>query len=58
LIEHEAEALGADAVVVTEKDAVKLGSWQSRIPVYVSRLEATPQSDLGEFFEAVDRITR
>jgi tetraacyldisaccharide 4'-kinase len=55
-IENEASALGAEAIVVTEKDAVKLGSWQSRIPVYVSRLQAVPQSDLGEFFEAVFEI--
>lgn len=54
----EAAAEGADAIVITEKDAVKLGSWQSRIPVYVSRLEAVPKSDLGEFFEAVDRLVR
>jgi len=58
LAEIETQAKDADAIVVTEKDAVKLGSWQSRIPVYVSRLEAVPQSDLGDFLEAVDRLVR
>ncbi len=55
MIEREASALKAEAIVITEKDAVKLGSWQSQIPVYVSRLQATPQSDLGAFFDAVDK---
>lgn len=55
--EREALALGAEAIVVTEKDAVKLALWRPKIPCYVTRLHATPLSDLGGFFEAVDRLT-
>lgn len=57
-VENEALSLGADAIVVTEKDAVKLGAWAPRLPVFVSRLQAVPVSDLGELLEAVDRLLR
>jgi tetraacyldisaccharide 4'-kinase len=57
-IAREAQLLGAEGVIVTEKDAVKLGSWVCDVPVFVSRLRAIPQTTLGDFFEAVDRISR
>lgn len=55
-IEIEARELGAEAIIITEKDATKLGAWRPEIPCYVSRLVARPQSDLGEFHAAVDRL--
>jgi tetraacyldisaccharide 4'-kinase len=55
-IEREARELGAEAIVVTEKDATKLGAWRPQIPCYVSRLVARPLVNFGEFHEAVDRL--
>lgn len=59
LIEKEAERLGVDAVVVTEKDAVKLeGIWRSKVPCYVSRLQARPTGDLRHMYEEIGRLAR
>lgn len=54
--ESEATFQNADAIVVTEKDAVKLVGWKPKVPCLVTRLTAEPMSDLGEFYEAVDRL--
>ncbi len=55
-IEREARELGAEAIVVTEKDATKLGAWRPQIACYVSRLVARPLSNFGDFYEALDRL--
>lgn len=51
-----ARAACADHIVVTEKDAVKMSGWNPSVPVLVSRLEARPARDLGEFYEEVGRL--
>ena len=55
-IEREARELGAEAIIVTEKDATKLVAWRPQISCYVSRLVARPLSNFGDFHEAVDRL--
>jgi tetraacyldisaccharide 4'-kinase len=55
-IEVQALELGAEAIVVTEKDATKLRQWHPELPCYVSRLVAKPLTDLGGFHEAIDRL--
>lgn len=55
-IEIRAVRLGATAILVTEKDAVKMTNWRPRVPCYASRLELRPRTDLGSFYEAVDRL--
>ncbi|MES2962486.1 MAG: tetraacyldisaccharide 4'-kinase [Bdellovibrionota bacterium] len=58
-IMEKAETLGVDAIVVTEKDAVKLeGFWHPKIPCLVSRLEARPTGDLRLVYEEIDRLAR
>ena len=68
-INSEATRLGVDAVVVTEKDAVKLMDWQASKPLAIAELEtrlveapnaiedASPQG-LKDFYEALDRVLR
>lgn len=46
----------AQAIIITEKDAVKLVSWTPQVPVFVTRLVAEPLTDFQEFHEAVDRL--
>lgn len=55
-IESKAVEIGADVILVTEKDAVKLAGWRSQFPVYVSRLKFQPCGNEGEFYEAIDRL--
>lgn len=57
-IESEAERLGVDAIVVTEKDAVKLGSWQPKTACLVSRLTARPTGDFEKVYEEIRRLGR
>ena len=47
---------GASAIIVTEKDAVKMAGWRSPIPIFVSRLETRPLSDLGALYAEIDRL--
>lgn len=56
-IMERAKELGASAIVVTEKDAVKLAGRLASggLPIWVTRLESRPCADLKEFYEAVDR---
>lgn len=59
MIESEAARLGVDAIVVTEKDAVKMnGIWSPKIPCLVSRLEARPTGDLRMVYEEIRRLAR
>lgn len=55
-VEERALAERADAIVITEKDAVKLGDWVPRVPVFVTRLTAEPLTNIQEFHEAVHRL--
>jgi tetraacyldisaccharide 4'-kinase len=61
IIVRRAQACGAEGVVVTEKDAVKLAGLASgeigasRPAIWVTRLETIPRTDLKEFYEAVHR---
>ncbi len=55
-IEARAVQLGAGAILVTEKDAVKMSNWRPRVPCWASRLETRAKGDLGAFYEAVDRL--
>lgn len=57
-IESRAVKLGVSAILVTEKDAVKMSAWNPSVPCWASRLETRPKSDLGSFYEAVDRLLR
>lgn len=53
-LEERAEKAAADAIIVTEKDAVKLVNWKpKRIPVFVSQLVSKPVGDLGAFYDTV-----
>lgn len=55
-IVREAKTSGASCIVVTEKDAGKLGrDWKPEIPVWVTRLENVSRQDLKDFYESVDR---
>lgn len=57
-ISARAEELGVSAVVMTEKDAVKMSGLARalRPAVWVTRLESRPRTDFKEFYEAVDRF--
>jgi len=56
-IRARAEELGVSAIVMTEKDAVKMsGPADFRLPAWVTRLETRPLTPLKEFYEAVDRF--
>jgi tetraacyldisaccharide 4'-kinase len=56
-IERQAEAAGADAFVVTEKDAIKLGgAWNPKRPCWISRLEVRPRVEMKELNEAIARL--
>ena len=55
-IEAEAARLEAHAIVVTEKDAVKLVDWKPQTPCFVTRLQAIPKGDLGELYAAIGRL--
>ncbi|RYZ61364.1 MAG: hypothetical protein EOP09_20030, partial [Proteobacteria bacterium] len=57
-IESRAVKLGVSAILVTEKDAVKMSNWNPSVACWASRLETRPKSDLGSFYEAVDRLLR
>lgn len=59
-IEEMAEELQADAVIVTEKDGVKLSEWRPKrqLQVLVSRLALRPLGSLHGFFEEASRLTR
>jgi tetraacyldisaccharide 4'-kinase len=55
-IASEAKASGATCILVTEKDAIKLGvDWTPELNVWVTRLETRPRTDLKELYEAIDR---
>lgn len=59
MIEREADRLSVDAIVVTEKDAVKMdGLWSPKIPCLVSRLQARPTGDLRMVYEEIGRLAR
>lgn len=54
-----ATACAAQAIVVTEKDAIKLAGLAGArppVPVWVTRLETRPKSALKEFYDEVDRF--
>lgn len=55
-IEARALKLGASAILVTEKDAIKMSAWNPAVPCWASRLETRPKNDLGTFYEAVDKV--
>lgn len=55
-IEIRAVRLGASAILVTEKDAIKMTNWRPRVPCFASRLELRPRTDLGSFYETIDRL--
>lgn len=56
-ISRHANETGAACILVTEKDAVKLGSnWQSALPVFVTRLETQPCGEVKELNETLGRI--
>ncbi len=57
-VEKEADRLKVDAIVVTEKDAVKLGGWQPKLPCLVSQLVARPTGDLRTVYEEFRRLAR
>lgn len=65
----EAARLGVDAIVVTEKDAVKLIDWQAPVPLAIAELETrlteapnaiegASSRSLKDFYEALDRVLR
>ncbi len=56
-VESDAAQNNLDAIVVTEKDAVKLSTWRPKVPCFVTRLHSNPLDDLGDFYEAVDRLS-
>jgi tetraacyldisaccharide 4'-kinase len=61
-IERAAVDQGAEAIFVTEKDAMKLSGWSPRVPCWVSRLEFRQaphgaRDDLGELYETIARLT-
>ena len=53
LILARASAAGAEALVVTEKDSVKMSDWRPEIPTWVTRLEAI--GSLEGVYAALDR---
>jgi tetraacyldisaccharide 4'-kinase len=55
-IERHAHDLHVDAVLVTEKDAVKLSHWKPSVPCFVSRLQARPTANLDRFYEDINRL--
>jgi tetraacyldisaccharide 4'-kinase len=55
-IERHAKDLHVDAVLVTEKDAVKLSDWHSSVPCFVSRLQSRPTASMDRFYDDVDRL--
>ncbi|MES2855059.1 MAG: tetraacyldisaccharide 4'-kinase [Bdellovibrionota bacterium] len=55
-IERHAAKTQVDAVLVTEKDAVKLSHWKPNVPCFVSRLQARPAGIMDRFYEDVDRL--
>jgi tetraacyldisaccharide 4'-kinase len=56
-LEKAAERISADAILMTEKDAVKLNHWQPSVPSYVSQLVSRPRLDLEGLYEAIRRLT-
>lgn len=54
---REAERAGAEALVMTEKDAVKWPSLQSTLPLYALRIEMAVEDEAG-FMKAVREGTR
>lgn len=58
----EFSASGADDLIMTEKDAVKLSGLlapllqESGDSAWVSRLETRPKTDMREFYAAIDRL--
>ena len=56
---YRAETLGAEAIVITEKDAVKVpddvvrAKW--RVPIYVISVEVTFQKGQEEFFRTLEQ---
>ncbi len=58
-LEAAARAAGASAIVVTEKDAVKLQDWRSGLPTWSSRLMVRAvRGSLKEFYEMAHRTLR
>lgn len=56
-LDQQAREAGADFLVTTEKDAVRLpGAAQFRLPVYYLRLEIDILSGAQDFEEAVERV--
>lgn len=55
-IERDALAIGAEVIVVTQKDAVKLAGWSPKIPVFVTNMQAKPGANYGEFRAILDRL--
>jgi tetraacyldisaccharide 4'-kinase len=55
MIERRAEALGAEDIVMTEKDAVKLRAWRPGFKCWVARLEIEAQNLRG-FYELAGRL--
>lgn len=50
--------LGVDAILMTEKDAVKLKGCLLKSPCFVSQLVSRPVSEIESFYDAVDRLAR
>ncbi|HVK60989.1 MAG TPA: tetraacyldisaccharide 4'-kinase, partial [Bdellovibrionales bacterium] len=55
-VERHAADAPVDAIIITEKDAVKLTDWKTSVPCFVSRLQARPVSSLDKFYENIDRL--
>jgi tetraacyldisaccharide 4'-kinase len=56
LIERRAIEAGADAIAITEKDAVKMGGWAPRLPVRIARLKAEPAGGWEPMHAEIERL--
>jgi tetraacyldisaccharide 4'-kinase len=59
-IEMRAKVTGAGRIILTEKDATKMASWNSKVPCFVARLEMTSSpartsEELKDLYAAIDR---
>ncbi len=55
-IERHASEMHVDAILITEKDAVKMSGWKPKVPCLVSRLQARPVGSMDKFYEDVHRL--
>ena len=57
-IERDAATSGADVIFVSEKDAVKMGGWRPRLPVFVTRLSVEPKEGWDRLHDQIAEALR